>query len=202
MRVLVACEYSGTVRDAFRVLGHDAMSADLLPTDVPGPHYEGDVLDLLCEPFDLVVAHPPCTYLSNSGAPHLKTDPDRWHDMYRAAGFFWAMSQFNAPRIAIENPIQHLAGRAAHGLGKYTQIVQPWMFGHPETKATCLWLENLPPLMPTDDVEYHMELLPKRLQQRNHWISPSPDRWKLRSTTYPGLAAAMAKQWGGLAELL
>ena len=137
MKVLVACEYSGTVRDAFRDRGHDAMSCDLLPTERPGPHYRGSVLDLLGEPFDLVVAHPPCTYLSNAGVQYL-SDPDRWLDMEDGAEFFWAMSQFNSPRIAIENPVQHRHAKKAHGLGNQTQIIHPWQHGHTETKPTCL----------------------------------------------------------------
>ena len=162
MRVLVACEYSGRVRDAFISKGHDAMSADLLPTDSPGPHYQGDVLDLLGEPFDLVVAHPPCTYLSNSGVVHLHTDPERWNLMREGAGFFRRMFDFNSPRIAVENPVQHKYARAVHGKGKATQYIQPWQFGHPEQKRTGLWLKNLPPLVPTDVVYDRMMQLPKR----------------------------------------
>lgn len=199
VKVLVACEYSGTVRDAFIERGHDAMSCDLLPTDAPGPHYQGSVLDLLQEPYDLVVAHPPCTYLAVSGIQYLKDpDSDRWNSMREGATFFWCMSQFNSPRIAIENPVQHRHAKEIHGLGQATQIVHPWMFGHPEKKQTCLWLENLPPLVPTDDVRWHMELLHKRDQERLRYLTPSPDRWKLRSTTFSGIAAAMADQWGVL----
>lgn len=199
MKVLVACEYSGTVRDAFRKEGHDAMSCDVLPTDVPGPHYQGDVLDLLSEPFDLVVAHPPCTFLALSGIQYLTDEnEERWENMRQGAAFFWMMSQFNAPRIAIENPVQHRHATSIHGLGSATQIVHPWMFGHPEKKQTGLWLTNLPPLVPTDDVRWHMELLPKSQQERLRYLSPSADRWKIRSTTFPGIAAAMATQWGAL----
>ena len=197
MKVLVACEYSGTVRDAFRDRGHDAMSCDLLPTERPGPHYQGSVLDLLREPFDLVVAHPPCTYLSNAGVQYL-SDPDRCLSMEDGAGFFWLMSQFNSPRIAIENPVQHRHAKRTHGLGNQSQVIHPWQFGHPETKPTCLWLFNLPLLVPTNIVKDEMKKLPPRERRRLSYLPPSPDRWKLRSTTYPGIAAAMADQWGEL----
>lgn len=199
MRVLVACEYSGVVRDSFIARGHDAMSADLLPTDSPGPHFQGDVLELLREPFDLVVAHPPCTYLSNSGVAHLHTDPARWGLMREGAEFFQRMFDFNSPRIAVENPVQHKYAIAAHGKGKATQYVQPWQFGNPEQKRTGLWLKNLPPLVPTDVVYDRMMQLPKRERERLHYLGPSKDRWKLRSTTYQGVAEAMAEQWGSLA---
>lgn len=198
MKVLVACEYSGVVRDAMRARGHDAMSCDILPTDAPGPHYQGDVRDLMTEEWDLVIAHPPCTYLANSGVSWLKKDTDRWTKMKEGAEFFRLMGQFNSPRIAIENPIQHRYAVEEHGLGRQTQVVQPWMFGHPEMKATGLWLYGLPKLEPTDDVRGLMELLPKNQQQRLHYLPPSEDRWKLRSTTFSGLAAAMADQWGSL----
>ncbi|MGO5251508.1 hypothetical protein ACTQ2Q_09205 [Atopobiaceae bacterium LCP21S3_F11] len=194
----MACEYSGVVRDAMRARGHDAMSCDILPTDAPGPHYQGDVRDLMTEEWDLVIAHPPCTYLANSGVSWLKKDPDRWTKMKEGAEFFRLMGQFNSPRIAIENPIQHRYAVEEHGLGRQTQVVQPWMFGHPEMKATGLWLYGLPKLEPTDDVRGLMELLPKNQQQRLHYLPPSEDRWKLRSTTFSGLAAAMADQWGSL----
>lgn len=197
MKVLVACEYSGTVRDAFNALGHNAMSADLLPSDTPGPHYIGDARDLLGEAFDLVIAHPPCTYLALSGVQYLDR-PGRERAMRDAAGFFWSMSQFNAPRIAIENPVQHRRGQVLHGLGKATQYVQPWMFGHPETKTTGLWLFNLPPLRPTNNVKELHDSLPEKERQRLRWLPPTEDRWKKRSKTYPGIAAAMAEQWGVL----
>jgi hypothetical protein len=215
VKVLVACEYSGVVRDAFIRRGHDAMSCDILPSERPGPHYEGDVTSLLTEPFDLVIAHPPCTYLSNSGSKHLYQlnerggtvkdengrlipNKQRWLDMEEGAEFFRTMSLFNAPRIAIENPLQHRHAVAVHGLGRQNQTIQPWMFGHPESKATGLWLFNLPPLEPTDDVEWHMELLPKTQQQRIFNLPPTEDRGKIRSATFPGIADAMAEQWGCL----
>lgn len=138
MKVLVACEYSGAVRDAFRALGHDAMSADMLPTETPGPHYEGDVLDLIGEPFDLVIAHPPCTYLANSGVRWLHEREGRWEAMREGAAFFAQMFQFNTPRLCVENPIQHGYAREAHGQGRPTQTIQPWQFGHGEDQGNLL----------------------------------------------------------------
>jgi len=197
VRVLVACEYSGVVRDAFLAAGHDAMSCDLLPTDAPGPHYEGDVFDIIGNGWDLMIAHPPCTYLSNSGVRWLSTQEGRWENMREGALFFRGLLNTDIPRIAVENPIMHKY--AVNIIGKrQTQIVQPWMFGHPETKATGLWLRNLPPLRPTYNVYEHMMTLPKAERNRVHYASPGPERWKLRSTTYKGIAAAMAAQWGSL----
>lgn len=195
MRVLVACEYSGVVRDAFRDLGHDAMSCDILPTERPGPHHQGDVLELRSEPFDLVIAHPPCTYLSNSGVRWLSTDPERWELMRDGARFFGTFWYFNTPRLAVENPIQHKHAREIHGRGKATQYVQPWMFGHPEQKATGLWLRGLPKLTPTNDVREEMGRLTSAERQRIWSMSPGPDRWKERSKTFQGIASAMAEQW-------
>lgn len=196
LRVLIACEYSGTVRDAFLAKGHDAWSCDLLPTDVPGPHIQGSALDVLGDGWDLMIAHPPCTYLSNSGVCHLKTDPDRWAKMEDAAAFFKAFLDAPIPRIAVENPVMHGYGKERIGWVKQSQTVQPWMFGHTEQKATCLWLKGIPLLQETNNVREQMMLLPDRERQRLHYLPPSPDRWKLRSTTYAGLAAAMADQWG------
>lgn len=183
MKVLVACEFSGTVRDAFIRKGHDAMSCDLLPTDVPGPHYQGDVLDVLDDGWDLMVAHPPCTDLAVSGA--------RWFAQKQADGrqqraleFVQALLDADIPMIALENPVSIISSR----IRKPDQVIQPWMFGHGETKATCLWLKNLPPLTPTNIVEGR--------EARVHKLPPSPDRWKLRSVTYAGIAEAMANQWG------
>jgi hypothetical protein len=195
MRALVACEFSGAVRDALRAKGVDAMSCDLLPSESPGPHHQGDVRDLLSEPWDLVIAHPPCTYLSNSGVRWLHSDPDRWAHLRDGAEFFGLMARFNSPRIAIENPIQHKYAIDIHGLGKPTQIVQPWMFGHPESKATGLWLFGLPALAPTNDVRGGMAHLPKNQQQKVHHMAPGPERGKLRSKTFDGIAQAMATQW-------
>jgi len=183
MKVLVACEYSGRVRDAFIRLGHDAMSCDLLPTDVPGPHYLGDVRDVLDDGWDLMVAHPPCDHLAVSGA--------RWFKEKRADGrqqaaieFFMLLANADIPRICIENPVCIMSSHWR----KPDQIIQPWQFGHGETKATCLWLKNLPPLMPTNIVEGR--------EARVHKMPPTPDRWKERSRTFQGVADAMADQWG------
>ena len=195
MRVLVACEYSGTVRDAFIKRGHDAMSCDLLPTDQPGPHYQGDVRDVLNNGWDLMIAHPECTYLTNSGVSWLHKDTARWPKLFDGAAFFKELLEADIPKICIENPIPHKYARQLMG-EKYTQIVHPYMFGHPERKATCLWLKGLEPLMATDDVKAEMESLPKREAQRLHYLPPSPDRWKIRSTTFQGIADAMADLWG------
>ena len=195
VRVLVACEFSGIVRDAFRLAGHDATSCDILPTERPGPHYQGDVRDILDAGWDLLIAHPPCTYLALSGVRWLYggkgtvRDPERWALMEDAAAFFRLLLDAPIPRIAVENPIQH---RHA-GLPKPTQIVQPWWFGHGETKATGWWLKNLPPLVPTN-------IVPER-EQRVHQMGPGPDRWRERSRTFPGMAAAMAEQWGTAMDL-
>jgi hypothetical protein len=197
MRVLVACEYSGRVRDAFRKLGHDAMSCDLLPSDsdIPGYHYQGDIFDLDLRQFDLMIAHPPCTYLSNSGVCHLHKDISRWPKLFEGAEFFKKLLDAPIPMIAVENPIMHKYSKTLIGGVKQSQIVQPWMFGHMEQKATCLWLKGLPLLTPTDNVKEPMLKLPKNIRERLHYLPPSPDRWKIRSTTYQGIAEAMAQQW-------
>jgi site-specific DNA-cytosine methylase len=182
MKVLVACEYSGTVRDAFIEQGHDAISCDLLPSDVPGPHYQGDVRDILENGFDLMIAHPPCTHLAVSGARWFK---DKRQEQAEALDFVRLLLSAPIDKIALENPISIISSR----IRKPNQIIQPWQFGHGETKATCLWLKNLPRLMPTDIVEGR--------EAKVHRMSPGPDRWKLRSTTYKGIAQAMAEQWGG-----
>jgi len=187
MKVLVACEFSGTVRDAFIKQGHDAISCDLLPTDKEGPHYQGDVFDIINDGFDLMIAHPPCTYLCNSGVCWLHKDKSRWDKMREGALFFKKLLEADIPKICIENPIMHKYAKEIIGV-KQTQIVQPWHFGHGETKATCLWLKGLPELKPTKIVEGRL--------QRLHYLPPSKDRWKLRSTTYQGIAEAMADQWG------
>ena len=188
MRVLVACEYSGTVRDAFRALGHDAWSCDLLPTESADTehHYQGNVLDVIAEEeWDLMIAHPPCTHLAVSGARWFK---DKLFEQGEALDFVRALMDAPIPRIAIENPISIISSR----IRKPDQIIQPWQFGHGETKATCLWLKNLPLLKPTNIVDGR--------EARIHKMPPSKDRWKLRSTTYTGIAAAMAEQWGGHAD--
>ena len=195
MRVLVACEYSGTVRDAFIAKGHDAMSCDLLPTDKEGPHYQGDVMDIVNDGWDIMIAHPPCTYLTNSGVSHLHKDKSRWEKLDEAALFFKSLLEANIDRIAVENPIMHKYAKDRIGNVKQTQVIQPWMFGHMEQKATCLWLKGLPKLVATNDVKKEMMQLPKNKRERLHYLPPSPDRWKLRSTTYSGIAEAMADQW-------
>ena len=196
MKILIACEYSGTVRDAFRRKGHDAMSCDLLPTDAPGPHYQGSVLDILENGWDLMVAHPPCTYMTNSGVTWLHKDPNRWALLDEAAKFFCQLLNAPIPRIGIENPIMHKHAKERIGNIKQTQVIQPWMFGHTEQKATCLWLKGLPALTPTNNVKEEMLKLPARERQRLHYLPPSANRWKLRSTTYKGIAEAIAEQWG------
>jgi len=198
MKVLIACEYSGTVRDAFIRAGHEAMSCDLLPTDVTGPHYQGDVTDILSNGWDLMIAHPPCTYMTNSGVSWLHKDPARWVLLNDAAAFFNLLLNAPVNRIAVENPIMHKYAKERIGNRKQDQVVQPWMFGHMEQKGTCLWLKNLPLLTATNNVKAEMLLLPDNERQRLHYLSPGPDRWKLRSKTYQGIADAMAAQWGCL----
>lgn len=181
MRVLVACEYSGVVRDAFLAKGHEALSCDLLPTDSKGPHYQGNVLDIINDSWDLMVAHPPCTHLAVSGARWFK---DKQEEQKQALGFVRSLLESDIPKIALENPISVISTK----IRKPDQIIQPWMFGHGETKATCLWLKGLGPLVPTDIV--------KGRENRVHKMPPSKDRWKKRSLTYAGIAKAMAEQWG------
>lgn len=185
MKVLVACEYSGRVRDAFIRVGHDAMSCDLLPTDSPGPHYQGSVLDILDNGWDLMIAHPPCTHLAVSGARHFAAKKASGVQD-EALEFVRILLDVPIPKIALENPISIISSR----IRKPDQIIQPWQFGHGETKATCLWLKNLPLLAPTNIVEGR--------EARIHKLPPSADRWKIRSTTYQGIADAMAAQWGQL----
>lgn len=198
MKVLVACEYSGTVRDAFIAAGHDAMSCDLLPTDAPGPHYQGDVRDVLGDGWDLMIAHPPCTYLAVSGMHRTARglrDPQLTED---ALDFVRLLLAAPVPRIAVENPVSVISTRVR----KPDQIIQPWQYGHDASKTTCLWLQGLPALQPTQIVE------PRIVDGRKRWgnqtdsgqnrLSPGPDRWKIRSETYAGIAAAMAAQWGCL----
>lgn len=187
LKVLVACEYSGTVRDAFLRKGHDAISCDLLPTESPGPHYRGDVRHLLREGWDLMIAHPPCTYLANSGVRWLFEQRDRWEKMAEGAGIFLDLLHADIPRIAIENPIMHKHAVSLIGR-RQDQVIQPWQFGHGETKAVCLWLKGLPLLVPTDIVDGR--------EARVHKMAPGPDRQKERSRFYEGIADAMADQWG------
>ena len=182
-KILVACEFTGRVRDAFIQRGHDAISCDLIPTESPGPHIEGDIRDIDLTQFDLMVAHPPCTHLAVSGARWFK---DKVAEQAEALEFVRYLLDAPVPRIALENPISIISSR----IRKPNQIVQPWMFGHGETKATCLWLKNLPLLQPTDIVEGR--------EQRVWKLPPTADRWKLRSATFEGIAAAMAEQWGNV----
>jgi hypothetical protein len=194
VKVLVACEYSGTVRDAFTALGHDAMSCDLLPTESPGPHYQGDVRDVLDDGWDLMIAHPPCTYLSVSGI-HWNDRGRGWQGTEDALAFVRLLLDAKIPHVALENPVSIISSR----IRKPDQIIQPHQFGHDASKATCLWLKNLPPLQPTEAV------LPRIVNGKPRWgnqtdggqnkLAPSQDRWKIRSTTYPGIANAMAIQW-------
>ena len=196
MKVLVACEYSGSVRDAFIARGHEALSCDLLPTDSPGPHYQGDVMDIINEGWDLMVAHPPCTYLSVSGM-HWTTrglrDPQLTED---ALDFVRLLLNAPIPMIALENPVSVISSR----IRKPDQVVQPYMFGHDASKKTCLWLKNLPLLVPTQMVEPRMADGKKRWGNQTdggqNRLAPSADRWKIRSETYKGIAEAMASQWG------
>lgn len=195
MKVLVACEYSGVVRDAFIEQGHDAISCDLLPTESPGPHYQGDVFDIINEGWDLMIAHPPCTYLSNSGVMWLHKQPDRWGKMKDGALFFKKLLDADIPKICIENPIMHKYAKEIIG-SNFTQSIQPYQFGHMEQKRTCLWLKGLEPLKETNNVKDEMMKLPKNERERIHYLPPSKDRWKIRSTTFTGIAKAMAEQWG------
>ena len=196
MKVLIACESSGTVRDAFIRAGHDAMSCDMLPTERPGPHYQGDVRDVLYEHWDMLIGHPPCTYLSVSGM-HWTTrglrDPQLTED---ALAFARLLMDAPIARIAIENPVSIISSR----IRKPDQIIQPYQFGHDASKKTCLWLKGLPPLRPTAFVD------PRIVDGKPRWanqtdsgqnkLPPSKDRWRMRSKTYQGIADAMAAQWG------
>lgn len=186
LRVLVACEFSGIVRQAFAARGHDAWSCDLLPTEIPGQHIQGDVLAILNDGWDMVIAHPPCTHLAVSGARWFK---GKREEQALAIDFFMSFTAIDCPRIAIENPI----GIMSTIYRKPDQIIQPWQFGHGETKATCLWLKGLPKLVPTNIVDGRAN--------RVHREPPGPDRWKNRSRTLAGVARAFADQWGTDAEL-
>jgi hypothetical protein len=194
MRVLVACEYSGRVRDAFTKMGHFAMSCDLLPSDAPGHHYTGSVLDVIDHEWDLMIAHPPCTYLSNAGARWLYAgkvlNAERFEQGLDAKTFFLTLLNANIPRIAIENPVPS----SVFELPKYSQTIQPYEFGHPFKKKTCLWLKNLPELIPTN-------VIPERESTKipGNWFNKGgKDRQKERARTFQGIADAMASQWGGL----
>jgi site-specific DNA-cytosine methylase len=181
MRVLIACEFSATVRDAFRARGHDAWSCDLLPCEGnPAWHYQGDVADVIDDGWDMMIAHPPCTHLAVSGARWFK---EKQGEQARALAFVQALLNAEISRIALENPVSIISSR----IRKPDQIIQPWQFGHGETKATCLWLKGLPLLKPTKIVDGRAA--------RVHKMPPGPDRWKERSRTYQGIADAMAEQW-------
>jgi site-specific DNA-cytosine methylase len=183
VRVLVACEFSGTVRDAFKAAGHYSMSCDFLPTERPGNHYQGDVLNVIADDWDLMIGHPPCTDLAVSGARHFaeKIADGR---QQKALDFVKALMAAPINKICIENPVSVISSK----IRKPDQIIQPWQFGHGETKSTCLWLKNLPVLKPENIVDGR--------EARVHKLPPTADRWKLRSVTYSGIAAAMANQWG------
>lgn len=202
MRILVGCEESQTITKAFRKRGFECYSCDLQECSGGHPewHLQCDVLDILNDGWDLAIFHPTCTMLANSGVQHLyknkEKNEDRWDEMYKAAEFFNRLKNANIPRICVENPIPHKYAREI--IGKYTQIIQPWMFGHMEKKATCLWLKNLPKLVPTTNLKKETDALPKKEQQRLHYLGPSKDRAKLRSKTFKGIAEAIAEQWGNL----
>ena len=181
MKVLVACEYSGRVRDAFIAQGHDAISCDLLPTDAAGPHYQGNVEDILSDGYDLMVAHPPCTHLAVSGSRHF------WRkkkEQKEALDFVRLLMDAPIDRWCIENPVSVISS----AIRQPDCIIQPWEHGHGECKTTCLWLKNLPKLKPSNIVEGR--------EQKIHMVPPGPNRWKIRSTTYEGVALAMGQQWG------
>ena len=192
MRVLIACEYSGTVRDAFKSRGHEAWSCDLLPTDRPGLHHQGDVIEFIKNNpgWDLMIAHPPCTYLAASGLHWNKRIQGR--DQLTLESLEFVTLLFNAPipKIVLENPI----GRINTAIRKPDQIIQPWMFGEDASKSTCLWLKGVPKLEPTDIIKKYRYANQTPSGQNN--LGPSKDRWKIRSTTYKGIAEAMATQWG------
>jgi hypothetical protein len=183
MKVLVACEFSGVVRDAFTREGHYAMSCDFLPTELPGPHHRGGILEVINQGWDLMIAHPPCTYLSSSGLHWNKRIKGRENKTIAALSFVQLLMGANIPKICVENPVGCISTR----IRKPEQYIQPWQFGHGETKKTCLWLKNLPLLLSTNIV--------KGREARVHKMPPSLNRWKDRSRTYTGIAEAMAEQW-------
>lgn len=183
MKILIACEYSGTVREAFSKLGHDAWSCDILETEIPGNHLQCDVREILGDGWDMMIAHPPCTHLAVSGARWFK---DKKVEQAEALEFVRLLLDAPIQRIALENPISIISSH----IRKPDQIIQPWQFGHGETKATCLWLKNLPKLQPTNIVEGR--------EQRIWKMPPGENRWKERSRTFEGIAQAMANQWGNV----
>tara|TARA_R110002124_G_C8684242_1_gene492416 strand:+ start:49 stop:648 length:600 start_codon:yes stop_codon:yes gene_type:complete len=194
LKVLVACEQSGVVRDAFRNKGCDAYSCDILPNNSEF-HIQDDVLKHLDEGWDLMIAHPTCTYLCNSGVHWLHKDPSRWDKLAEARGFFNSLLNCGIPKLCVENPIPHkYAKDGDNGIGQYTQIIQPYQFGEDASKATCLWLKNLPKLIPTNIIK--KKRYANQTPSGQNKLGPSNDRWKLRSRTYEGIAEAMANQWG------
>lgn len=205
MRVLIACECSGRVRDAFLALGHDAMSCDLQPTEVPGPHYQGDVRDVLHDGWDMMIAHPDCTRLTNAGVRWLKVPPpgktlvQMWRGLFDGAEFYRLLRDAPIPRKAIENPIMHCHARELIQPGQ-RQVVQPWWFGDPYFKATGWELIGLPPLVPTNKLTPPKPGTPEhKAWSAVHRASPGPQRKIERSRFYPGMSAACAAQWGGVA---
>lgn len=192
MKILIACEFSGTVREAFAAKGHDAWSCDIEPTDVPGNHYQGDVMDILNDGWDMMIAHPPCTYLSNAGArflyPNKQLNEDRLKLGMKAKEFFMALYNANINKIVVENPIPS----KIYGLPKYSQTIQPYEYGHPFQKKTCLWLKNVPELKPTNIVSNRQST-----KVPGNWFNKGgKDRQKNRAKTFQGIADAMAEQWG------
>lgn len=194
LRVLVACEYSGRVRDAFLAAGHDAVSCDLLPTESPGPHVVGDARELLADGWDLLVAHPPCTYLANSGVQWLHKRPERWAHMRAGAQVFLDFLHAPIPRVAVENPLPHRY--ATELIGRPSQWIQPHEFGTLETKRTGLWLRGLPPLLVSEDGAAATAARPAGERMPGWWVGPGARRGHERSRTAPGIALAMAQQWG------
>lgn len=188
MRILVACERSGLVRDAFAAYGHDAWSCDIVPSTRPGNHYCGDIRNIILEPWDLMIAHPPCTHLAVSGARWFKEKEQEQREALWFVGIFMTSS---IPHIAIENPVSVISSKFRPA----DQVIHPWQFGHPEQKATCLWLKNLPPLTPTNNVRKKMMQLERKDRERIHFLPKTEDRAILRSETYQGIADAMASQW-------
>lgn len=202
-RILIGCEFSQVVCKAFRDAGYEAYSCDLLAGEInPDWHYQCDVLEIMNDNWDLCCFHPPCTYLTNSGVRWLYNKDggknyERWSNMADGAEFFRKLLNAKCDKIVIENPIPHKY--ALHLIGeRYSQIIQPWMFGTTESKATCLWLKNLPLLIPTDNVREKMKALPKSETHKVHYAAPSEDRWKIRSKTYQCFADAFVNQWGKL----
>jgi hypothetical protein len=206
MRVLCACEFSQIVTSEFRDKGHDAWSCDILPSEgkYPEYHLQQDVLEVLDRDWDMMIGHPTCTYLTNAGVRWLfksgkkenGRDEERWENMRKGAEFFLKLKDCHIPKIAIENPVPH--GYASQYMGPYSQIIQPWQFGHTENKKTALWLKGLPLLKETNNVKALMKDMPKRETDKVHYMSPGKDRGKNRSVFFSGIGEAMENQWGSL----